>query len=139
LKDLVRKLDKDPRVHGIILQRPAPKTIDIEKLEELISPQKEVDGFGSHPSYPVPVAQAVLIILEKAHELSNEKSPFEEWLKSKKIVVLGKGETAGKPIINLLKKQGIEPDVIDSKTENKEELIKKADILVPAIGKNEFC
>jgi methylenetetrahydrofolate dehydrogenase (NADP+)/methenyltetrahydrofolate cyclohydrolase len=135
IEELVRKLDKDPDVHGIILQRPAPKTIDVEKLEELISPQKEVDGFGSHPIYPVPVAQAVLIILKKAYENSRENTSFEKWLLTRKIVVLGKGETAGLPIINHFIKLGVTPLTIDSKTQNGEDPIKNADILISAVGK----
>lgn len=135
IEELVRKLDKDQKIHGIILQRPAPKNINVEKLEELISPQKEVDGFGSNPAYSVPVAQAVLIILQKTHEEANENNSFEDFLKSKTIVVLGKGETAGKPIIDLLIKRGIKPKVIDSKTQNRKELIENADIIISAIGK----
>jgi len=135
IEELVRELDKDPKINGIILQRPAPKTINVQKLEELISPAKEVDGFGSHPIYPVPVAQAVFVILKKTLEESGEKINFENWLKSKKIVILGKGETAGKPIIDLFIENGVRPNIIDSKTQNKDELIKNADILISAVGK----
>jgi methylenetetrahydrofolate dehydrogenase (NADP+)/methenyltetrahydrofolate cyclohydrolase len=135
IETLIKKLDKDEKIHGIILQRPAPKQIDVDRLENFISPQKEVDGFGKSPSFPVPVAQAVIIMIEDAYISSNESESFFDWLNSKKIAVLGKGETAGQPIINLLRKNKTEPIVIDSKTPDKETLIKQADIVISAVGK----
>ena len=56
-------------------------------------------------------------------------------LKSKKIVVLGKGETGGQPVINVLQKLGTKPTIIDSKTMNYEQLTKDADIIICAVGK----
>lgn len=132
---LIRKLDKDTKIHGIILQRPVPPKIEIDRLENLISSQKEVDGFGDHPIYPVPVAQAVLTMIKNAYENSHESAPFFPWLKAKKIAVLGKGETAGQRIINLLREKKIEPVIIDSKTADKNMLIKQADIVISATGK----
>jgi methylenetetrahydrofolate dehydrogenase (NADP+)/methenyltetrahydrofolate cyclohydrolase len=135
LEILLRKLDNDPKIHGIILQRPAPQTIQVEKLEELISPVKEIDGFGNNSLYTVPVAAAVFEVLGEIFDDLNEDRSFDDWLRSKTIVILGKGETAGRPIINYFRKNEIEPIVIDSKTKNKNELIKKADILISAVGK----
>ena len=134
VETLVKKLDADLKIHGIILQRPAPKQIEIEKLEQLISSTKEVDGFGTNPIYEVPVAQAVLLLLKK----TCEKKDFLDWLGSKKIVVLGKGQTAGGPIINLLRKKGLSPTVIDSKTANKDSLLQNADIIISAVGKQNI-
>jgi methylenetetrahydrofolate dehydrogenase (NADP+)/methenyltetrahydrofolate cyclohydrolase len=135
IEALIKKLDADKKIHGIILQRPTPKQINADKLIEFISPQKEVDGFGLNTRYDVPVAKAVFIMLEKVFKESHAKPNFLSWLKTKNIVVLGKGETAGMPIINHFVKLGIQPLIIDSKTQNKETLIKNADILISAIGK----
>ncbi|MCL4386969.1 bifunctional 5,10-methylenetetrahydrofolate dehydrogenase/5,10-methenyltetrahydrofolate cyclohydrolase [Patescibacteria group bacterium] len=135
IETLVKKLDSDAKIHGIILQRPAPKHIEIDRLEDFISSEKEVDGFGNHPIYPVPVAEAVLLMLEDVYIKQKAKNLFSDWLKSKKIVVLGKGETAGQPIINYFREYGIEPVVIDSKTKSKDSLMKAADIIISAVGK----
>ncbi len=132
---LVKKLDSDSKIHGIIIQRPAPKNVDANSLTELISPEKEVDGFGSSSKYPVPVAEAVLLMLRGVYEKTKTNGPFSDWLKFKKIVVIGKGETAGRPITELLREYELAPTVIDSHTKNKEELIKKADIVISAVGK----
>ncbi len=135
LEKLIKKLDKNPKIHGIIIQRPAGPNVDADKLTELISGKKEIDGFGSHSEYPVPVAEASLLMIQEAFETNKQKKGFSSWLKNQKIAVIGKGETAGKPIINLLEKNGVIPTVIDSKTENKEKKLKEADIIITAVGK----
>jgi methylenetetrahydrofolate dehydrogenase (NADP+)/methenyltetrahydrofolate cyclohydrolase len=135
LETLIRKLDNDKKIHGIILQRPAPKNIKMTSLEKLISPVKEIDGFGNNSLYPVPVVAAVLEVLGEIFGNLNEDDSLDEWLKAKTIVVVGKGETAGLPIINYLHGKDIEPVVIDSKTEDKNTTIQKADILISAVGK----
>lgn len=135
IETLIEKLDKDTKIHGIILQRPVPSHIEIDRLEDFISSEKEVDGFGNHPIYPVPVAKAVLLILEDVYTKQKTKNSFSDWLKSKKMVVLGTGETAGQPIINYFREYGIKPIVIDTKTQDKNTLIKEADIVISAVGK----
>jgi methylenetetrahydrofolate dehydrogenase (NADP+)/methenyltetrahydrofolate cyclohydrolase len=74
-------------------------------------------------------------MLEDAFSKQKTKQLFSDWLKSKKMAVLGTGETAGQPIINYFRDYGIEPLIIDSKTQNKESLLKGADIIISAVGK----
>jgi methylenetetrahydrofolate dehydrogenase (NADP+)/methenyltetrahydrofolate cyclohydrolase len=136
IETLVKKLDKDPKIHGIILQRPAPAQIKVEEIEEFITPIKEVDGFGVNSIYPVPVAAATLKMIENAFENLKVNEPFIDWLKKQKIIIIGKGETGGKTIIQLLKKNGVEPFVVDSKTENRDQRIKEGDIVISAVGKD---
>lgn len=130
IESTVRQLNNDLNIHGLILQRPAPSQLGINEIEELISPKKEVDGFGSQSTYPVPVAEAVYRLINLA--LNGED------LTNKKVAVLGKGETAGMPIIHYLRKKGVEPTIIDSKTENKEEIISNSDIVISAVGKENI-
>jgi methylenetetrahydrofolate dehydrogenase (NADP+)/methenyltetrahydrofolate cyclohydrolase len=136
IETLVKKLDKNPKIHGIILQRPAPPQIRVEEIEEFISPIKEVDGFGVNSIYPVPVATATLKMIENAYNNLNINEPFIDWLRSKKVVVIGKGETGGKTIIQILRKNGVEPFIVDSKTENRDAKIKEGDIVISAVGKS---
>jgi methylenetetrahydrofolate dehydrogenase (NADP+)/methenyltetrahydrofolate cyclohydrolase len=135
LENLIKKLDNDSKIHGIILQRPAPQNIQVESLEESISPVKEIDGFGNNSLYTVPVVAAVFEVLGEIFGNLNEDKSFDKWLKTQTVVVVGKGETAGFPIINYLRKKDIEPVVVDSKTENENTIIQKADILISAVGK----
>ncbi len=136
IETLVKKLDKDPQIHGIILQRPAPTHIKVEEIEEFISPIKEVDGFGINSIYAVPVAAATLRMIENAYGNLKVEQPFIDWLKTKKVIVIGKGETGGKTIIQLLRKNGVEPFIVDSKTENRDARIKEGDIVISAVGKS---
>jgi methylenetetrahydrofolate dehydrogenase (NADP+)/methenyltetrahydrofolate cyclohydrolase len=132
----VKDLDKNPNIHGIILQRPAPTHIKVEKIEEFITLIKEVDGFGANSIYPVPVAAATLKMIENAYQNSGIKLPFIDWLKTQKVIVIGKGETGGKTIIQLLRKNGVEPFIVDSKTKNRDQRIKEGDVVISAVGKS---
>lgn len=135
--DLLLKLNSDKNVHGIIIQRPAPESLKVDELSELIDAKKEVDGFGENSPYVVPVAQAVQVLIADAFQKLNLEEDYDSWLKKQKIVVIGKGETAGKPIIDYLEKLGINPQVIDSKTQNPKEISRQADILISCVGKDK--
>ena len=123
LKKLIEKLNNDKTVHGIIVQQPLPSHINIKEITETINPKKDVDGFHPNSKFQPPIGLAVLEILKP------------ESLKNKNIVVTGKGETGGQPVIQMFKKIGINPAVIDSKTEKPETLTKNADIIISAVGK----
>lgn len=130
LSEKIEKLNKDENIHGIIAQRPMSPQIKEEKIAAAIVPEKDVDGFNPNSKFGVPVALAVLKLLETAHPQN-----FNDWLKSQKTTVIGKGITAGKPIIKKLQKLGIEPLIVGSKTRNKKEILKNSDIIVSAVGK----
>lgn len=159
LLSTIEQLNNDNNVHGIIVQRPLPDHIDPALVNQSVDPKKDVDAFHPETKFEMPLAKAVLKILEKIYDETkgtqetketNAKStsvstklvpsvsfnPFLNWLKSKNIVVMGKGETGGGPTIELLKKMGIEPQVIDSKTQNPNEITKQADIVICAVGKS---
>ncbi len=136
LLSIIQQFNNDNNVHGIIVQRPLPKTIDSQKIDQAIDPKKDVDSFNTHSFYEMPLSTAVLYILEHifSSNIKNEHN-FDDWLKTKRIVVIGKGETGGKPIIEMLEKLGIKPTVIDSKTNNPQLITKQADIIISAVGK----
>ncbi len=128
---LIEKLNKDKKVNGIIVQRPLPKQIDEEKVSLAVSLPKDVDGFHPHSNFFPPVAIGVIKLIES----TLDSQDIKDYLKSKKIALIGKGITAGKPIINLFKRLNIKIKVIDSKTRDKKKIIKSADIVVSSIGK----
>lgn len=125
LQKKIHTLNNDPTNHAILIQRPVPPHIDIKKLELLVSPQKDIDGFHPNSPYTFPLALAVAKILEESNNLKKNQS----------IVVIGKGPTGGGPIIKHLQQLGLHPTLIDSKTQNPSELTKKADIIISAVGK----
>lgn len=134
LEKQITELNEDPSVHGILIQRPVPDHVDIDKLELLTNPQKDIDGFHPDAPYTFPIPLAVMKILEEVHQVEQE-GDFIKWLQSKNIVVIGKGPTGGGPIINEFTKQTIPHQLIDSRTQNGEELLKNADIVISAVGK----
>jgi len=144
LEKFVEKLNKDSNVHGVIIQRPLPPQINEIKTREMVTPEKDVDGFLKNSKFKEPIAEAVLEILKTIFsDIQINKSQEEglsctntyEWLKLKKIVVVGKGDTGGRPVINLFNNMRIKAEVIDSKTKNPEKIVKSADILISTVGK----
>jgi len=161
LQETLRFLQKDPMVHGIILQLPIPKHLDEKKLLEEIPASKDVDGFVKDSKFIVPIASAVLKILEFVWQkertmptvilgTSETRTPESKrswtsqddnllsWLLTKNIVVIGKGTTGGGPIIAILRKLGIQPTIIDSSTKNYQLITSKADIIISAVGKADI-
>lgn len=137
-EDLIRKieiLNKDSDIQGIIVQRPMPTQLDEKQIEEAITTEKDIDGFNSASKFGIPVALAVLEILQKIHTLKFETEDFETWLKTQNITVIGRGLTAGGPIIKALEKMGLKPTIVSSKTEEKEKIITNSDIVICAVGK----
>lgn len=129
--ELIDKLNKDKKINGIIIQRPLNKNLNEEKISLAVIKEKDVDGFNPNSLFAVPIAIAVLKLIES----TLENLDIYSFLKSKKIVVIGRGITAGKPIIELLKKLNIKTKIIDSKTKDKQKIIKSADIIISSVGK----
>lgn len=144
LFETLQKLNPDNSVHGIIVQRPLPKNFNRERIVNSINLEKDIDGFRSDSPYEVPVWLAVKDIIFQAFKLSRPTSEviaassFQDSLLNQSVLILGKGETAGKPVIEGFRKIGIDPVIVDSKTQNPQALLKNADIVISAIGKSEI-
>lgn len=132
--ELIEKLNKDSKIHGIIVQRPV-EGVSSEILNEAVSPEKDVDGFHSESKFEFPIARAVLTLIEHVWRSNNEVDQFEDFLRKTQIVLIGKGETGGYPIIRTLKKLQVPFEVVDSRTPNSSLITKNADILISAVGK----
>ena len=145
--------NRDSGVHGLIVQRPLPMHFDIS-INESISPKKDIDGFVTNSPFDVPIAMAVFTILKQIFMLSSPRRrgsalrseyqnrfpirsgmTFEEWLQKQKIVIIGRGETAGKPIAEALAKQQCATSIITSQTPNPNTIMKTADIIISCVGK----
>ncbi|MEK7577228.1 MAG: bifunctional 5,10-methylenetetrahydrofolate dehydrogenase/5,10-methenyltetrahydrofolate cyclohydrolase [Patescibacteria group bacterium] len=120
-KKLILQYNDDPNIHGIIIQRPIPNNLDTT----IVKLKKDIDGFLPNSPFKVPVALAVDEILKSIH-IS---------LVNKNIVIIGRGETAGKPIAEHLTKMGYAPIIIHSQTPNTKEIMQSADIIISCVGK----
>lgn len=133
----IKILNKIPNMCGIILQLPLPKSIDLRLVLDAVDPNLDVDCLGTasglkfysgDTSLGFPTALACMELIKTLNvDLHN-----------KNIVVLGQGALVGKPVTALFRFLNLSPVVIDSKTENKEELIKQADVIVSGIGKGKY-
>lgn len=129
LKEKVDNLNKDKSIHGIIIQRPLPPQIDSDFATSIIAKEKDIDGLREDSNFQSPIAQAVAEVLKEIN------LNLKEFLKTKKITVIGKGETGGGPIINFLEEQGIKPAVIDRNTKDISKLIRESDVIISTVGK----
>ena len=134
---LIEKLNNNNSIHGIIVQRPLPPHLDSGEIDSATDAKKDIDAFRNDSPFPMPIVCAILKILEEIHKRGTgpRQATFDNWLKIKSIVIIGKGQTGGGPIIETFKKMGIKSNVIDSKTKNSENLKKEADIIISAVGK----
>lgn len=131
LFQIIERVNNDPSCHGLIVQRPLPQRINKAKVTEAIAHRKDVDGFRENSPYGVPVWLAVKLLIER----SLGALAIKRRISQLNFAVLGKGETAGLPTINGLRKIGIEPKIIDSKTQNRKEILKEADVVISCVGK----
>ncbi len=132
--------NNDGAVHGLIIQRPLPDgRSEAQDVLSSVAPQKDVDGFITHSPFQVPVAKAVLTILERIHGNLKQAGlvlpDFVRWLSAQSVAVVGRGETAGKPIATLLTQLDVTPFIIHSRTQNPETILKEANIIISCVGK----
>ena len=134
---LVRDLNEDNNVDGILVQLPLPSQVDSKRILEAVDPAKDVDGF-----HPVSMGRLVsnrpgLVACTPAgcmEILRRYKIPVE----GTNAVVLGRSDIVGKPMALLLLHGNATVTICHSKTRDLPEAIRRADILVAAIGKAGF-
>jgi len=139
--NLVRKLNEDPDVNGILVQSPLPKQIDENKVINEILPEKDVDGF-----HPVNVGKNLigedcfLPCTPHGVKLMLNRSGYSP--EGKHVVIVGRSNIVGKPLAAMLvqKAEGANATVTicHSRTKNLAKITQQADILVAAIGSAEF-
>lgn len=132
--NLIQRLNKDPKIHGIIVQRPV-KDVSSQRLNEAVSPEKDVDGFNPSSKFDYPVASAVLMILEQVFRSNIKIDQFYDYLQKTQIVLIGKGETGGDPIKKTFNKHQISFSLIDSRSVEPKKTLKSADVVISAVGK----
>jgi methylenetetrahydrofolate dehydrogenase (NADP+) / methenyltetrahydrofolate cyclohydrolase / formyltetrahydrofolate synthetase len=135
----LHQLNNDPAVNGILVQLPLPKHINEYAITSAVADDKDVDGFGTNnigelakkggqPLFIPCTPKGIMVLLQEAGVE----------LKGKYAVVLGRSDIVGSPVSYLLKNADATVTVCHSRTQDLQEHLKKADIVVAAIGKAKF-
>lgn len=137
LIDLIKKLNEDETVNGILLQSPIPSNLDINEAFRTITPEKDVDGFN-----PVNVGKLVLnqdtFVSCTPYGIMKMFEEYNIDLTGKNVVILGRSNIVGKPLIHCCLNRNATVTTCHSKTQNIKEIASRADILISAIGKAHF-
>lgn len=137
LIDLIKKLNNDNTINGILLQSPIPKHLDIDEAFRTISEEKDVDGFN-----PINLGKLLLnqdtFVSCTPYGIMKLFEHYNIDLEGKNVVIVGRSNIVGKPLIACCLNKNATVTVCHSKTKNIEEKTKNADILIVAIGKSKF-
>ena len=134
LLDIVKRLNQDDSVHGVLVQLPLPKHIDEDKVIDAINIEKDVDGFHPlnvafmHLGRPaiLPATPKGIITMIKSKNID---------LSGKDAIIIGRSNIVGKPAAMLLMKENATVTIAHSRTKNLKEKCLKADVIVAAVGR----
>lgn len=138
LEKIIKELNEDKNVNGILLQLPLPKHLNEKDFLDLIDPKKDVDGFSSYNSgkllkndspYAIPCTPKGIIRLLDEYNIDIE---------GRVSTVIGRSNIVGKPVSILLLNRNSTVIMTHTKTKNLEHFTKSADILICAAGKKEM-
>ncbi len=137
IAELIKKLNEDKSVHGILIQAPLAEGLDFKKLINMVSVDKDADGLtfvnqgllasgepGTVPCTPLGVLHLIKTVREKISGLH--------------AVVIGRSQIVGRPLASLLLNSDCSVTVLHSRSQNTSEICRTADILISAVGKPKF-
>ena len=137
LLSLVKDLNEDEKIDGILVQLPLPDHINENSIINSISPSKDVDGFSIPNVGLLSTSGKGLIPCTPLGCLLLLKDQLGD-LTGKKAVIIGRSNIVGKPMAQLLIKESCTVTIAHSKTKNLENVCRNADILVAAVGRPHF-
>ncbi len=134
---MVERLNADPAIHGILVQLPLPRHLDVDEVINTIDPAKDVDGFhisnvgrlatGQDALVPCTPLGCLMLLRQHLGDLSGAEA-----------VVVGRSNIVGKPMAQLLLRDSATVTVAHSRTRDIAAVCRRADILVAAIGRPEM-
>ena len=137
LLDIIRELNNDNLIHGILVQLPVPKHINSDKILEAIDPRKDVDGFhpynvgrlvAGHPGHAACTPSGILELFDR--------SGIE--ISGKEAVVVGRSNIVGKPMALMLLARNATVTICHTRTKDLASVTRRADILIAAAGRAQM-
>ena len=137
LLEIIRQLNEDPAIHGILVQLPLPRQIRSQAVIEAIAPQKDVDGFhpvnvgrlvAGNPCHVACTPQGIIELIDRTGVA----------IEGKEAVIVGRSNIVGKPLALLLLARHATITICHTRTRNLPETTRRADILVAAAGSPEM-
>jgi methylenetetrahydrofolate dehydrogenase (NADP+)/methenyltetrahydrofolate cyclohydrolase len=134
---LIERLNRDPAVHGILVQLPLPKSLHTETIINAVDPAKDVDGLHPHNAGRLAGGLAALspctplgcIILTKSVHAS---------LEGLNAIVIGRSNLVGRPLVQLLLNENATVTIAHSRSRDLKDLCARADLIYAAVGKPEM-
>lgn len=120
--ELIKQLNEDGKIHGIIVQLPLPDVTKTDEIVNLVSPSKDVDALGKKANFEPATPMAILWLL----------AGYNIELKGRRVLIIGKGRLVGQPLEKILRKSGVSVKVATRSTKGLEELAKEADAIISA-------
>ena len=139
-EEIIKKIEEinaNSNINGVIVQLPIPKHLNTNKIINTINPIKDIDGLTELNAGKLLTTETKLISCTPKGIMT----PLKEYrvsLEGKHVVIVGRSNLVGKPLISLCLNQNATVTVCHSKTKNLDKYTKKADILIVAVGKTKL-
>ncbi|HVU59509.1 MAG TPA: bifunctional 5,10-methylenetetrahydrofolate dehydrogenase/5,10-methenyltetrahydrofolate cyclohydrolase [Candidatus Saccharimonadales bacterium] len=121
---LIRALNADPSVHGMIVQLPLERPEETDDIVDLVAPEKDVDALGKRAQFDPATPMAILWLL----------AGYNVALPGKKVLLVGRGKLVGAPLERMLRASDIDVAVADRTTANLHAEVLQADVIITATG-----
>jgi len=121
---LIKKLNNDNSVHGIIVQLPLEDPAQTDEIVNLVAPEKDVDALGVKAKFDPATPMAILWLL----------NGYNVELAGKKILLIGRGKLVGAPLERILKNSGYDVAVVEKEVKDLGRFTKEADVIITATG-----
>ena len=122
--ETIERLNKDPLVHGVIVQLPLADPAETDKIVNMVAPEKDVDALGSQATMDPATPMAIMWLL----------AGYNIDLQGKRVLLIGRGKLVGAPLEKMLQASGIDVHVADRQTENLQGETLQADVIITATG-----
>ncbi|MBI4226300.1 bifunctional 5,10-methylenetetrahydrofolate dehydrogenase/5,10-methenyltetrahydrofolate cyclohydrolase [Candidatus Roizmanbacteria bacterium] len=142
----IKEKSQDPKTTAIIIQQPLPAQLSTESIYEYIPSLKEIEGHKRKTPFFPPIGLATLTILKYIYaksrnnsyliiDIHKEKTLFKKLFRNKRLVLVGRGITGGRPIGKTLTQARINFINVNSQTPDPQSYYKEADVIITAVGK----